>query len=253
MKIGIFDSGVGGLTVLNTAMKIIPCAEYFFYADLDNVPYGVKTKEEVNKLTYNSIKFLYDLGVDAIVIACNTATSTSAERLRKMFDIPILGMEPAIKPAIETTQGKKILVMATELTLKEDKFKNLVNRLEADDIVDSIPMPELVEAAENFAFDSEKLESLVTEKLKKFDLNDYGALVLGCTHFIYFEKMLKRIFPQNISIIDGNKGTVINLVKTLNSRNNNCDNNTIEFYISGRKSDGARFNKFMEYLKLNNL
>ena len=123
MRIGIFDSGVGGLTVLNTAMKMIPHAQYIYYADLDNVPYGTRDKGDVRKLTHNAIEFLYDMGVDAVVIACNTATSTSVEHLRKSFDIPVIGMEPAVKPAIENTDTGKVMVMATELTLKEKKFK----------------------------------------------------------------------------------------------------------------------------------
>lgn len=254
MKIGIFDSGVGGLTVLNTAFKIIPCADYVFYADLDNVPYGIKSKEEINNLTYKSINLLNDLGVDAIVLACNTATSAAAENLRKMFDVPIIGMEPAIKPAVETTSGKKILVMATELTLKEEKFKKLVNRLDADDIVDLLPMPELVEAAEKFEFESKEVENLLISKLNGFNLLEYEALVLGCTHYIYFKKMLRRIVPSNMSIIDGNEGTILNLLSTLNKKKITSSNiNTVEFYISGRKSDGIIFNKFMKYLKTNNI
>lgn len=254
MKIGIFDSGVGGLTVLSTAMKIIPDAEYIYYADLDNVPYGTKEKEDVRKRTYDAVEFLYGMGVEAVVIACNTATSTSVEYLRKSFNIPVIGMEPAVKPAIETSNTGKVIVMATELTLKEKKYKDLVSRLEGVSIVESLPMPELVEMAENFNFNHDDVERLLNRKLEKYNLEEYSAIVLGCTHFIYFKNVLERIVPGNISVIDGNLGTVNHLQKTLQEKGNcikSCG--SIEYYVSGRKAVHGEFQKYLSYLKENNI
>lgn len=101
MKIGIFDSGIGGLSVLHQAMITMPEADYIFYADVDNVPYGEKTKEEVRKLVDHAVGFLVDKGCQAIVLACNTATSAAISYLREKYKLPIIGIEPAVKPAVE--------------------------------------------------------------------------------------------------------------------------------------------------------
>jgi glutamate racemase len=254
MKIGIFDSGVGGLTVLNTAMKIIPDAEYIYYADLDNVPYGTREKDEVRNLTYEAVEFLRGKGAEAVVIACNTATSTSVEKLRKSFDMPIIGMEPAIKPAIENSDRRKVLVMATELTLKEEKFKNLVSRLNGDNIIEALPMPELVEKAENFDFNHENIESLFKRKLENYDLDEFSAIVLGCTHFIYFKNVLEKLVNEGISVIDGNIGTVNHLLRTIKEHDiyeKTCG--SVEYYISGRKAEDRNFVKYLNHLNKNNI
>lgn len=254
MKIGIFDSGVGGLTVLYTALKMIPNAEYIYYADLDNVPYGTRDKVQVRKMTHKAVQFLYDMGVDAVVIACNTATSTSVEFLRKSFEIPVIGMEPAVKPALENTDEGKVIVMATELTLKEKKYKNLVSRLEGDSMVVSLPMPELVHMAENFNFDNKDAVKLFKCKLEKYNLEEFSAIVLGCTHFVYFKNILKKMVPENISVIDGNYGTISHLNKTLKENNKYRESDgSVKYYISGRKANPGKFEKYMVYLNENNI
>ena len=125
MKIGIFDSGIGGLSVLHQAMIIMPEADYIFYADVDNVPYGEKTKEEVRKLG-----FLVDKGCQAIVLACNTATSAAISYLREKYKLPIIGIEPAVKPAVEHIHesGKRVMVVSTPVTAKGEKLKKLVDK-----------------------------------------------------------------------------------------------------------------------------
>ena len=120
-KIAFLDSGLGGLTVLREAIKILPGEDYIYYADNMNTPYGVKTKEEVKQHIFNAVKFIVTLDAKALVVACNTATSVAIEDLRQQYNFPIIGMEPAIKPAIEKHKntGKRILILATELSLKE--------------------------------------------------------------------------------------------------------------------------------------
>ncbi|MBN2285199.1 MAG: glutamate racemase [Tissierellales bacterium] len=249
MRIGIFDSGVGGLTVLNEAMMALPGADFIFYADLDHVPYGIKTKSEVNQLTYDAVDFLVNIGADAVVLACNTATSASVSYLRQSFKVPVIGMEPALKPAVERFSGKKILVMATELTLKEKKFNDLVQRLDATDIIYPVPMPELVLMAEDFNFDQKNLNAVLDRKFNSIDLAQFETLVLGCTHFIYYKEMMRQYFPHSIEIIDGNKGTVRNLTKILEadqpfSKSRQC----IEYYVSGIKENNGRFEKYLDFL-----
>ena len=125
MKIGFFDSGIGGLTVLSEALKRLPNHEYLYYADTVHAPYGPKPKEEVREYVFKAIEFLVNEGAQIIVIACNTATSIAVSELRQKYSIPIIGMEPAVKPAIESVENstKRVLVTATPLTLKEEKLK----------------------------------------------------------------------------------------------------------------------------------
>ena len=172
MKVGIFDSGVGGITVLKTAMELLPQVDYIYYSDNKHVPYGTKTKEEVLGYVNEIVAFLISQGVDAIVIACNTATSIAVKILRSCYDIPIIGMEPAVKLALTHHQQGKVLVTATPLTLKEEKFKDLVNRLGEEKRVCTLALPELVEYAEKFMFEKDVLEPYFEEKLRNCRLED---------------------------------------------------------------------------------
>lgn len=233
--IGIFDSGIGGLTVLNKIIKILPNEKYIYYADTVNVPYGTKPKEEVKKYINDAVDFLINKKVKAIVIACNTATSIAIKDLRNKYDIPIIGIEPAAKPAVENRRNKKVLIMATPTTIKEEKLKYLLDRLEAGESVDLIAMPKLVEFAENGEFTTQRVKEYIQEKLEKYNLKDYSELVLGCTHFPFFKKVLSEIFPKDTEIIDGSIG-VANRLKNILEENQLQGNNAleIEYYNSGK-------------------
>ena len=234
--IGVFDSGIGGLTVLKEIIKILPNEEFIYYADTDNVPYGIKPKEEVKEYINQAVKFLIDKDVKAIVIACNTATSVAIKDLRSDYNIPIIGIEPAIKPAVENRKNKKVLLMATPVTVKGEKIRNLIKRLGAEDIVELIAMPKLVEFAESGEFKTERVKEYIRESLKKFNLEEYSYLVLGCTHFPYFETTLKEILPDSICIIDGSIGVAERLKEVLEENKILGSNNLeITFYYSGRK------------------
>jgi glutamate racemase len=238
VRIGLFDSGIGGMTVLNQALRFLPNENYIFYADTLHVPYGEKTKEEVREYIFNAVDFIAKQGVKALVIACNTATSIAVEDLRQKYDFPILGIEPAVKPAVQSCEGKrkKVLVLATNLTLREEKFHNLVKSIDHHDIVESLALPGLVEFAENFEFREEKVVPYLREKLSLFDLKQYGTVVLGCTHFPYFIDSLKEVFPEEVDIISGSIGTAKNLKRILEARNQiNDGTGDILFLKSGDK------------------
>ena len=127
--IGFFDSGVGGLSVMKKAMIYMPEENYIYLGDSGNAPYGVKDIPEIKKLTLNNVEFLIEKGVKAVVVACNTATSVAIEELRNKYkDIPIIGIEPALKPAVEMGKDGRIVIMATNATLKEKKFNKLMNK-----------------------------------------------------------------------------------------------------------------------------
>lgn len=239
MNIGFFDSGIGGLSVLREALAVLPNENYIYFADSDNAPYGTRSKEEVKKLTFNAVKFLSSKNIKAVVIACNTATSAAVRDLRQVYDFPVIGMEPAVKPAVEKNNNgdKRVLVLATPLTLKEEKFQSLVSRFDAAHIVDMLPAPNLVEFAEKFSFDGIEVESYIREILPA-NINQYGTLVLGCTHFPLFKQAIKEIIPSDIDIIDGNRGTINHLYDILkkgNQLNKSNFNGKVEFYKSGEK------------------
>lgn len=233
--IGVFDSGIGGLTVLSKIIKILPNEKYIYYADTDNVPYGTKPKEEVKKHINKAIDFLVSKNVKAIVIACNTATSIAIKELREKFNIPIIGIEPAAKPAVENRREKRVLIMATPTTIHEEKLKYLLEKLKAKEYVDLIGMPKLVEFAESGNFECDQVMRYIKEQLKGYKLDDYSEVVLGCTHFPFFKKTLLRIFPKETQIIDGSQGVADRLKYVLEEYEllgNNSLN--IEYYYSGR-------------------
>lgn len=248
MQIGFFDSGIGGITVLHEALKILPHEDYIYYADTSNVPYGPKHKDEVKKYIFDAVEFIVQQGVKALVIACNTATSIAIEDLRSKYNIPIIGMEPAVKPAVENNENinKRILVTATALTLKEEKLKNLIEKLDNEHIVDSLPLPGLVQFSEKFEFNEQVISDYLKDELYNYDLDKYGTIVLGCTHFSFYKDVFRRLLPSNISIIDGNNGTVKNLKRTLEAMNSvNEGSGKITFYNSGDKiEDDIKLEKY---------
>lgn len=249
MKIGFFDSGLGGLSVLYEGFLWLKNVEFIYYADRDNVPYGVRTDDEIRVLLSNALKFLIEQGCKAIIIACNTASSVANSDFRAGFNAIIIAMEPAIKLALDTSKNAHIIIAATPLTIKGQKLKTLLDSLDSKG-VDLLALPKLVEFAERGEFAPDYIKSL--------ELSKYDILVLGCTHFNYFKSEIKRLNP-NLSFIDGNFGTIKNLAKTLGlalEKRENCDISEIlertEFFISKRKaneSEMALIKKCLNWLK----
>ena len=165
MNIGIFDSGIGGMSVLHQALATLPHENYIFYADTDHVPYGTKTKDQVISYVDEMIQFMLSHNCKAVVIACNTATSAAASIMRQKYTIPIIGIEPAVKPAVEQSHGRRVMVVATPLTIREEKLKNLVDRVDNAHHVDLLPLPELVTFAEREEFNSPQVEAYLHKEL----------------------------------------------------------------------------------------
>ncbi len=254
--IGFFDSGIGGLTVLYEAINSMPKENYIYYADTNHVPYGLKTNEQIEKYVTEAINFLIYKDVKAIVIACNTATSITIETLRKKYSIPIIGMEPAVKPAVIQNKDKRIMLIATPVTIKEKKLKNLLNEIDKKNKVDLVALPELVTFAENEQFESQEVVDYLTKKFKDYELKNYSEIVLGCTHFKFFEPTIKRLFNEHITIIDGSKGTINQLNNILKNKNQKGNNKTkIKYYFSGKKvEDKETLNKIERlYTRLKNI
>ncbi len=253
MKIGIFDSGIGGLTVLHRALIELPKEDYIFYADEEHVPYGTKTREEILAYTTNAVEFLVKQGCEIVVLACNTATSVAAEELRKNVKVPILGIEPAVKPALEHSNHKRVLVIATPMTVKEKKLKDLLHRVDEEHRVDVMATPQLVEFAQREEFNSKEVKQYLKEKFQEICPSDYSEVVLGCTHFNLFKDVLREYFGPDCELIDGSFGTVRNLSATAKRMNlAEGQKGSVTFYSSGKKVEGgeklAFFHRILERL-----
>ncbi len=213
MKIAFFDSGIGGLSVLAEALRRFSGAEFLYFADEDHVPYGTKSRTEIVRLSLDAVGFLVSRGADAVVVACNTATSAAISELRSAFSVPVIGMEPAVKLAADSFGARPTLLIATPLTISGEKLARLVGRLECETW--SLPLPRLVEFAQDLEFDSPAVRAYLREELAKFELERLGSLVLGCTHFNYFKDVLREILPSHVRIIDGIDGTLNRLASEL--------------------------------------
>lgn len=236
LKIGIFDSGIGGLSVLHEAFLLLPKEEYLYFADEEHAPYGIRKKEEIIGYVDEAVDFMLKKEVKAIVIACNTATSVAIGYLREKYKIPILGMEPAVKPAVRRNRGKRIMVIATPVTVREEKLKNLLTAVDGNHIVDLLALPKLVPFAEKGEFETEELRQYLRGEFSRYRLEDYSALVLGCTHFNYFKDTFRKMFPADADLIDGCAGTIRYLAEVLREKGI-LENGglKVEYYFSKRK------------------
>lgn len=253
MKIAFFDSGMGGLSVLHHALKLLPQEKFIFYADEDNVPYGTKSCEEVLHFVDEAFKFLIGQGVGAIVVACNTATSVAVKAMREKYSVPIIGMEPALKVALDLFPARKVLVAATAITITGEKIRRLIEKLHAQNLAELRALPELVEFAERQEFKSAAVEEYLRGELASYDFEKFSSVVLGCTHFNYFKDTLRKILPAHVKILDGNTGTVNELIRRTNLEVGRAKIlPRTEFYYSGRRVNDlrelARLAKFLQRL-----
>lgn len=217
--IGIFDSGMGGISVLGEAIRWLPTENFIYYGDSANAPYGTKSKDEVIKLSEDICEHFIARDVKAIVIACNTATSAAAGYLRDKYpQIPVIGIEPALKPAVETMSVGAVLVMATEMTLKEEKFLKLCNQVAVERTVLQLACPSLVTLVESGITDGVEAEMAIRACLSEIDYSDVKAVVLGCTHFVFLREMVRKVMGEGVEIFDGNLGTVKHLLQVLEER-----------------------------------
>jgi len=219
------------------AREEFPSADYIYYADTDHVPYGEKSRDEIMKYSDEAIGYLVNQGVSAAVIACNTATSISASLLREKYSIPIIGMEPAVKPAARNHPGEKILVCATPVTIAGQKLRELIEKSFAEDACKPTlaALPELVNFAERAEFDPGIVCAYLAEVIP--DPSAYSAVVLGCTHFPYFRDSFAAYFGSDVELIDGTEGTVNRLVSVLEDIGHTVsdDRGSVRYVRSGRE------------------
>lgn len=213
--IGIFDSGIGGISVLREAVHLLPQERFVFYGDTKNAPYGTKSRVEVLSLVKNVAQHLLAQQVKAIVIACNTATSIAASSLREEYALPIIGMEPALKPASLLHKDGIILSLATPNTIHGEKYASLIAHY-GEGVV-SLPCPGLMEFAERGEMDSPALHRYLSALFHPYASQKVEAIVLGCTHYVFLKSAIAKHFPA-VPLIDGNAGTVRQLIHRLQEK-----------------------------------
>ena len=224
LPIGIMDSGLGGLSVLKEALKLMPQENFIYYGDSANAPYGTKNTEEIRQLTEKCIQYFLERGVKEIIIACNTATSASVSILREKYpQLPIIGIEPALKPAALGFPGGNILVTATELTLREKKFRHQLHCYEGKAHIYVQPLGRIVEFVERGQLESPELDAYLNEVLAPWTALGLDAIVLGCTHFPFAKKQIRRVVGERPVIFDGAEGTVREAARQLERRGLLCD------------------------------
>ena len=206
--IAVFDSGVGGLSVLRHLMARMPNERYLYFGDSANAPYGSRSTEDVRMLTLAAVESILAVyPVKALVVACNTATAAAIGVLREKYpDRIIIGIEPALKLAADHFPGGRIGVMATQVTLREEKFDALLHRFDADCTVEKIPAPGLVELIESGKADSAQTDELLKKILAPY-VGKLDALVLGCTHYPFAAKAISRVLGDGVVLLDGGEGT----------------------------------------------
>ena len=206
LPIGVFDSGLGGLSVLRELIRQLPQEDFLYYGDSANAPYGSRPTAQVRQLTLEAAAYLVSRGIKALVVACNTATSAAISLLREAYpELIVVGIEPALKPAVEQFPQGRIGVMATQVTLREEKFSQQLERF-PQAAVSLIPAPGLVELIEAGELDTPRGEKLLTALLEPYQ-GQLDALVLGCTHYPFAAPLISRILGPHTQLMDGGEGT----------------------------------------------
>lgn len=242
--IGVFDSGVGGVSVLRDMARLLPNEQFVYYGDNLNAPYGVKSESEIRALAIDVAETLVRRDIKALVVACNTATSAAIVQLRERLTIPVVGMEPALKPASELWCGGQVLVLATPATLRQNKFRQLYELYGQKAIIQ--PCAGLMEFAEQGKLTGEEIDRYLDECFAPYRGVQLDAVVLGCTHYVFLKQAISKALP-GVPLVDGNNGTARRLEYLLKERNllRTSGEGGVTFETSG---DAARYIPLMEQL-----
>jgi len=217
--VGVFDSGVGGLSVLGEISQLLPRESLLYMADCGNIPYGEKTPEFIRQRCVAIAEFFHAKGAKALVLACNTATVAGVSDLRERYpDWPIVGMEPAVKPAAAATQSGIVGVLATTGTLQSAKFAALLDRFAADVQVITQPCPGLVELIETGDLISPAIRQMLQGYVEPLLTAGCDTIILGCTHYPFLKPLLREMIPASITLIDTGAAVARQLQRLLSQR-----------------------------------
>ena len=242
--IGIFDSGIGGLTVLNELQKILPCENFIYYADTKHLPYGDKSKEEIISFSKYIAKYFIENDVKAIVIACGTASALAFETLKNDYDVPIFNV---IDSTVNHLNSNNIGIIATCASISSNVWDNKILEKLPNANITKVACPKLVPLAESGLLDVTEAEIALTEYLEIIKEKNVDTLILGCTHYPLFLPLIKKILDSNTSIINIGTPLAIDFKNYLDSNNLNSTQNEIvkvQYVVSGDK------NKFLESKKV---
>ena len=216
LPVAFFDSGLGGISVLRETVRLLPQENYLYFGDSLHAPYGVKSVDEVVRLSLENAAMLTARGIKALVVACNTATSAAISILRERYPaLPIIGTEPALKPAVERHPGGRILVMATAVTVAEKKFNDLRQHYQQDAEIIPLACSGLMEFVERGELSGPNLEAYLHEKLDPYLRQPVDAIVLGCTHYPFLDGAIRSVVGETPEIMDGSHGIALQLHRRL--------------------------------------
>lgn len=219
-SIGIFDSGVGGLSVLERLQHVLPNERLIYVADSKYAPYGQMTSSDIKTRAFIITDFLTQHhNIKLLVVACNTATAACIHELREKYCLPIVGMEPAVKPAISASKKKKIGILATEGTLKSAKFIALLENYDGEAIFYVQPCAGLVELIEKGEIHSDLIKRLIYSYLLPLKNNKVDVIVLGCTHYVFIKKIVEDYFSGMVSVIDTGLAVALHVERILKEKN----------------------------------
>ena len=250
--IAVFDSGMGGVSVLRELIKMMPEEDFYYFGDSQNAPYGTKSTKVVRELTIAHTEDFMKMGAKGVVIACNTATSAAVRILRQMYPgLPLVGIEPAVKPAAEKFPQGNILVMATPITIREEKLHHLIEQFGGDANVMPLACPGLMDFVEAGNIYSPELYGFLRDLLEPYREN-LDAVVLGCTHYPFVRKVIEQIVGDQVEIFDGGAGTAREMRRRLAAdgllREATGRKGKIEFHNSDRtKEREVLFEKLLNY------
>ena len=216
--VALFDSGAGGIGVLREVKKLLPSEQLLYFGDAKNAPYGEKSAQTVREIVlYHAARLLREC--KALVLACNTATAVAVADLRRLYpDRSIIGMEPALAPALSVCAHPKILVLATAATLRQEKFALLRQKYEKTATVMALPAPDIVRLVEQGLADSPEMDAYLRTLLAPYKKAPPDAIVLGCTHFPFAKNAIRRVMGRDIPFFDGAEGTARELARRLAAR-----------------------------------
>jgi len=245
--IGLFDSGIGGTSIWKAIHQLMPNENTIYLADSKNAPYGVKSKEEIIALSKKNTELLLENNCKIIVVACNTATTNAIKELRATYDVPFIGIEPAIKPAATHSKTQTIGILATKGTLSSELFNQTVSLYQETNIIEQIGYG-LVELIENGEINSTKMEELLVSYLKPMIEKNIDYLVLGCSHYPYLIPKIKEILPKSIQIIDSGEAVAKQTLAVLQNQTGISDlkKGKCEFYsnVNPKVLDDILENKY---------
>ncbi|MBI2036311.1 glutamate racemase [Candidatus Microgenomates bacterium] len=239
--IGIIDSGVGGLSIWQELVKLLPWEDIIYLADQRNFPYRAKQKKELYRIVSDNVKFLVKQKAKLIVLACNTATVHTLDGLRQNFPVPIVGVVPVVKKAAELSRKKKIIVLATSSTAQSNYLKNLVKKFAGDCQVFIYALDEVIDQIENLQ------RIVITGKIANLSKKDVDVVALGCTHYGFIKPQLQKLFGKKVRVLEP-AGAVTRQVKRVLTNNQTLAGKRTPRYTFYTTGDAIKFNKQLRLL-----